>query len=125
MIILTCLSLFGLTHAFSQDWPDWRGINRDGIWNDPTVVQEFESEQIAIKWSVPIGPGYSGPTVSNGRVYVTDRKENSSQRERVLCFDDQSGDSIWSFSYNSTLLAYLRYTFEPDGYQEDRKAAGR
>ncbi len=94
------LLLFSLNGAFSQDWPDWRGANRDGIWNDPNVVQEFESEEIELKWKVPIGAGYSGPTVANGRVYVTDRPDSPINQERVLCFDEKTGDPIWSFAYD-------------------------
>lgn len=100
IFLLSFHLLFGLIPAFTQDWPDWRGINRDGVWNDSTVIQKFESEQIDIKWRVPIGPGYSGPTVSNGRVYVMDRGKSPKQVERVLCFDEQTGNKIWSFSYD-------------------------
>ncbi len=99
-LILSCLLMFCLTFVMAQDWPDWRGANRDGVWNDPDVIQEFAGEQILIKWRVEIGPGYSGPTVSNGRVYVTDRQEEPDQMERVLCFDEQTGAEIWSFSYD-------------------------
>ena len=99
-MFLISLLLFSLNGAFSQDWPDWRGANRDGIWNDPNVVQEFESEEIELKWKVPIGAGYSGPTVANGRVYVTDRPDSPINQERVLCFDEKTGDPIWSFAYD-------------------------
>ena len=35
--------------------------------------EEFEEEQIPLRWRVPIGSGYSGPSVADGRVYITDR----------------------------------------------------
>jgi outer membrane protein assembly factor BamB len=97
------LAVFGMFHMVgqSQDWPDWRGPNRDGVWEASGVVEQFDSEIIDLKWSVPIGPGYSGPTVSQGRVYVTDRLERPAQAERVLCFDEKTGEEIWSFQYGS------------------------
>jgi outer membrane protein assembly factor BamB len=97
------LAVFGMFHIMgqSQDWPDWRGPNRDGVWEASGVVEQFDSEIIDLKWSVPIGPGYSGPTVSQGRVYVTDRLERPAQAERVLCFDEKTGEEIWSFQYGS------------------------
>ncbi len=93
--------LLGITHlgCQAQDWPDWRGPDRDGVWETSGVVEEFDSESIELIWSVPIGPGYSGPTVSDGKVYVTDRLERPSQAERVLCFDEQSGERIWMHQY--------------------------
>ncbi|MEN8117663.1 MAG: PQQ-binding-like beta-propeller repeat protein [Bacteroidota bacterium] len=84
----------------AQDWPDWRGAKRDAVWHSSEIVEKFESEIIKPKWSVKIGPGYSGPTVAAGKVYVTDRIEKPEQKERVLCFDEQSGKKIWEFSYD-------------------------
>ena len=96
------LLAFGILHVMghSQDWPDWRGPDRDGVWETSGIVEQFDSEVIDLKWSVPIGPGYSGPTVSHGRVYVTDRLERPAQAERVLCFDEETGEEIWTFQYN-------------------------
>jgi len=99
-IALLLILAITLTACHAQDWPDWRGENRDGIWEASGVVKEFDSDVIDIKWSVPIGPGYSGPTVANGKVYVTDRLERPVQAERVLCFDEQSGEEIWVHQYD-------------------------
>lgn len=90
--------LFIIT-SFAQDWPDWRGENRDGVWNETGIIEKFESDVIQQKWSVPIGSGYSGPTVSGGNVYVTDLIEKPTQTEGVLCFDEKTGKKIWEFRY--------------------------
>jgi len=95
------LVVFGIVQVscHTQDWPDWRGPGRDGVWEASGVVEQFDSEVIAPEWSVPIGPGYSGPTVSQGRVYVTDRLERPEQAERVLCLDEETGEEIWTYQY--------------------------
>jgi len=85
--------------ACAMDWPQWRGPNRDGIWREKDIVQKFDSPQLSIRWRVKIANGYSGPTVANGRVYVTDRLTNPTQIERVHCFDSMTGESIWSHRY--------------------------
>lgn len=84
----------------ADDWPQWRGPTRDGVWRETGVVEKFASPQIKIRWRVPISSGYSGPTVADGRVYVTDRVAEPKQIERVHCFNAKTGEQIWSYSYD-------------------------
>ncbi|HEX5446636.1 MAG TPA: PQQ-binding-like beta-propeller repeat protein [Pirellulales bacterium] len=86
--------------AAADDWPQWRGPTRDGVWRETGVVEKFASPQIKIRWRVPISSGYSGPTVADGRVYVTDRVAEPEQIERVHCFDAKTGEPVWSHSYD-------------------------
>ncbi len=85
--------------AFAGDWPQWRGPNRDGIWREKGIMQKFDTPQLPIRWRTEIANGYSGPTVANGRVYVTDRLTTPVAVERVHCFDAMDGEKIWSYSY--------------------------
>lgn len=89
-----------LANVHAEDWPEWRGANRDGDWNESGLITKFESDRLERAWSAPIGAGYSGPTVSDGRVYVTDRVTEPKQIERVHCFDANSGQSLWSHTYD-------------------------
>src|SRR5512135_791847 len=68
---LVCLPLVAL-HA--DDWPQWLGPQRDGVWRETGVVEKFPAEGLKSRWRVPIGGGYAGPAVAKGRVYVTDRE---------------------------------------------------
>jgi outer membrane protein assembly factor BamB len=98
---LACLlGALPLTLAQAEDWPQWRGPNRDGVWNESGVVKKFDSDQIPVLWRKPISSGYSGPTVAEGRVYVTDRVAEPKQIERVHCFDAATGDAAWSYEYD-------------------------
>ena len=86
----------------ADDWPQWRGPNRDGVWSETGIVEKFPDKQLKIKWHAEIGPGFSGPTVADGRVLVTDRQVEPKQVERVFCFDEQTGKKLWSYSYDCT-----------------------
>ena len=88
------------TPLFGDDWPQWRGLARNGIWKESGIVDKFAGPQLPLRWRVPIGSGYSGPTVANGRVYVMDRQVDSDKVERILCFDWQTGNSLWTYSYD-------------------------
>ena len=85
--------------AHADDWPQWRGPQRDGVWRESGIVEKFSSPQLPIKWRAEIGPGYSGPSVANGRVYITDRLVEPTQIERVHCFDAANGKPLWNYQY--------------------------
>jgi len=95
---LIVVSVFGL-RAGGADWPQWRGPGRDGLWPESGLVRKFSGERLPVRWRAKIANGYSGPTVADGRVYVTDRLASPTELERVHCFDAMSGKSVWSHSY--------------------------
>ncbi len=99
--LLFSLAIAGsLGTAAADDWPQWRGPTRDGVWRETGLVERFSGRELKIQWRAPISSGYSGPTVAAGRVYVTDRLVEPQQVERVHCFDAQTGQSVWSHSYD-------------------------
>ena len=89
------------TQASADDWPQWRGSARDGVWSETGLIESFAAPQIEVTWRQPIGSGYSGPTVAAGRVYVTDRIVEPEQIERIHCFDAKTGKPLWQHSYPS------------------------
>ena len=36
--------------GFAQDWPQWRGPNRDGVWRESGILQKLDSPQLNIRW---------------------------------------------------------------------------
>ncbi|HEX4143348.1 MAG TPA: PQQ-binding-like beta-propeller repeat protein [Pirellulales bacterium] len=100
-ILLASLACLAISRpAAADDWPQWRGPNRDGIWRETGLVDKFAGDQLELRWRVPVAGGYSGPTVADGRVYVTDRLVEPNQIERIHCFDWRDGKEIWSHSYD-------------------------
>ena len=98
VLAVITLVLFGI-NAFAADWPQWRGPGRDGIWRETGLIEKFEKSQLPVVWRREIGGGYSGPTVSNGRVYITDRVKDPKEIERIHCFNAMTGEEIWSYEY--------------------------
>ncbi len=91
-----------------MDWPQWRGAQRDGIWREDGIIGQFAGATIPLRWTVPIGGGYSGPTVAAGRVYVMDYVKETST-ERVLCLDWRTGAKLWEIAY---ACSYETFTYE-------------
>ncbi|HUG93174.1 MAG TPA: PQQ-binding-like beta-propeller repeat protein, partial [Planctomycetaceae bacterium] len=114
--VLLSLTLVVTWASVSADeWPQWRGPERDGVWAETGLVEKFDGPEIKLRWRVPISSGYSGPTVAGGRVYVTDRLVEPEQLERVHCFDWETGREVWSHSYECS--------YEDIGYTAGPRAA--
>jgi outer membrane protein assembly factor BamB len=100
---------YGAATCRAADWPEWRGANRDGVWTETGLVERFESDALLIRWRAPVGSGYCGPTVADGRVFLMDRVVRPARQERVLCFDAATGESLWSYAYD---CVYERIQYE-------------
>jgi len=83
----------------AEDWPQFRGPNRDSVWNETGILQTFPAEGLKIRWRAPVGAGHSSPVVAAGRVFVTDSEtEKPKAWERVHCFGEKTGKPLWTFS---------------------------
>lgn len=98
--LLLLAAVASLGTASADEWQQWRGPNRDGVWRETGIIDRFPSAQIAIKWRAPISSGFSGPTVAGERVYVSDRVVKPAEIERIHCFQWETGKPIWTHSYD-------------------------
>ncbi len=98
-LLATALTLPGFLGA--DDWPQWRGPGRSGIWRETGVLESFPSHGLAVRWRTPLGSGYAGPSVADGRVFVTDFQtaEGTKGRERLLALDQATGERLWSHDW--------------------------
>ncbi|MBN1851681.1 MAG: PQQ-like beta-propeller repeat protein [Pirellulales bacterium] len=99
LTLIMSIAMASSRPATCDDWPQWRGPNRDGVWLETGLVERFSSPRLKLRWRAPISSGYSGPTVAGGRVYVTDRIVEPEETERVHCFDWESGRALWMHAY--------------------------
>ena len=97
--LLALLLMTVFSSAAEPDWPQFRGPNRDSVWKETGLLQNFPAEGLRIRWRAPIGAGHSSPVVAGGRVYVTDAKlEQPKVWERIQCFDERNGKALWAYS---------------------------
>jgi outer membrane protein assembly factor BamB len=111
---LVCwLACAAIPIVYGDDWPQWMGPRRDGVWREPGLVAAIPAGGLPVKWRVPVKGGYSGPAVADGRVYLTDYdrpagplgnapndRTQLAGRERVLCVDAATGDLLWEHAYD-------------------------
>ncbi|PYR50400.1 MAG: pyrrolo-quinoline quinone [Acidobacteria bacterium] len=97
-VIVSALLLAGGVVVHGEDWPEWRGKGRLGIWRETGIVEKFAASGLPILWRTPVKAGYAGPAVANGRVFITDYTESARLRgnERVLALDEKTGKILWT-----------------------------
>ena len=99
--------------ASAEDWTQWAGNDRLCIWNETGILEKFPTGGLKPTWSVPIGSGYSGPVVAEGRVFVTDYRPKPETKlleaiERVICLDEQTGKILWTHEWETHYRRQLR-----------------
>lgn len=94
--ILILLALFWTTICYSEDWPQWRGPNGDGISVEADWSSTWPEDGPKKLWQKSIGVGYSSVTVSNGRLYTMG---NAKKTDTVYCLNAETGENIWKYSY--------------------------
>jgi outer membrane protein assembly factor BamB len=103
----------GGSAARGDDWPQWLGPQRDGVWRETGIVATLPPRGPKTRWRTPIAGGYAGPAVAGGRVYLTDRllpvelpqvsrPGLSPGKERVLCLEEATGQIVWKYEYDCT-----------------------
>ena len=79
----------------STDWPQWRGVNRDGAAASFTEPRSWP-ERLTLKWKADVGLGYAAPVTVGNRVYVFTRQDPD---EVLRALDIESGKVIWEARY--------------------------
>lgn len=97
----------------AEDWPQWLGPKRDGVWREAGLVEKFPAGGPKVVWKEPIGIGYAGPAVAGGKLFATDyvaadkaklpesgfTKGRFGGKERAVCRDATTGKQLWSAEY--------------------------
>jgi outer membrane protein assembly factor BamB len=85
---------------YAQDWPQWRGTNRDGH------VHEFAApatwpDSLKLVWKVEAGAGLSSPVVADGKIYLLTRDGDD---EIASCYRLNDGSRIWQQRYTTPFI---------------------
>ena len=137
-LLILQLSLISLNISQAEDWPQWLGNQRDGIWRETGLIQSFPADGLTPVWRTKIGGGYSSPAVANGRVFVMDRIKHDPElkkgqflhpdqppqnanfvrrllpgAERILCLEEDTGRILWSQEYDCPYRSVAIYAIGP------------
>jgi len=90
-----CVILLIAGCVFAQDWPQWRGPNRDGKVSGFTTPWEWPKE-FTQKWKVTVGSGDATPALVGNKLYVFTRQ---GEDEFILCLNAGNGKELWNSKY--------------------------
>ena len=86
--MVVCVLLIGASVVFAQDWPQWRGSNRDGNASGFTAPRKWPKE-LTQKWKTTVGSGDSTPALVGNKLYVFTRQGTE---EVALCLNASNGN---------------------------------
>ena len=113
--LASLLALSPVAQARADDWPQWLGPQRDGVWREQGVLDTIPKDGLKVRWRAPVAMGYAGPAVAGGKVFVMDRrlaegakppsdpferKSGIPGTERVVCLDEATGKQLWAYEYD-------------------------
>src|SRR5438034_7691771 len=80
--------------AAANDWPQWRGPQRNGISQETGLLAEWPKDGPKLLWKrTDIGSGYSTPAVVGGRIYLLGNE--GLDNEFVQALDVKDGKRVW------------------------------
>jgi outer membrane protein assembly factor BamB len=94
-LLVALASAMAVGQSPTQDWPQFRGPNRDGVapsFTEPKVWPE----QLTRVWKTEVGDGYATPIVVGNRVYAFARQGAD---EVMQALDAASGKVVWQTRY--------------------------
>lgn len=93
-VIIAILLFQGQAAVHSQNWPCWRGPNRDGSSSETNLPTVWDSVTNVL-WKVPVpGVGHASPIVWGDRLFTVTAITESHEKQ-LLCFDTKNGNLLW------------------------------
>ena len=98
--LLVTLLIVVTSTSFSQEWPQWRGINRDSKVTGFKAPAAWPAE-LKQAWKVSVGFGDATPALAGNKIYLNTRQAD---QEVILCLDAATGKELWKSQYPSTAV---------------------
>jgi outer membrane protein assembly factor BamB len=98
-LFTTAILAAALQTATVTDWPQYLGPDRNGVYRGPALAESWPSGGPRVVWQKPVGEGFSGPVIAQGRLILFHRIAN---QEIVESLDARTGASQWKFEYPTT-----------------------
>lgn len=102
--VLICIgTAFSTTTSIGgHDWPQWRGVNRDGKLIEAGLLKTWPAEGLQLIWRTGnLGEGFSAVSVVGNRLYAMGGKRDTNM---IMAIDTEEGDILWSTQFGAAGL---------------------
>jgi outer membrane protein assembly factor BamB len=96
-VIVGCVALLLGNGSRAEDWPQWRGPNRDAKVTGFKAPKDWPKE-LTQKWKVAVGDGVATPALVGDKLYVFTRQGGN---EILRCLDAATGKELWQDKYEA------------------------
>jgi outer membrane protein assembly factor BamB len=94
------LGVLATPAARADDWPHWRGPQRNGISAETGWLDRWPAEGPRSAWKASVGTGFSSFAVAAGRAYTLGHADGE---DTLYAFDAAAGRVEWKHSWPSDL----------------------
>lgn len=99
-VIAVGISVSSSSFLRADDWPQWRGINRDDLSKETGLLKQWPDGGPALVWkTADVGVGYSGVSVVKNRLFTMGDFDGEC---RLISLDTASGKKAWSVKTGSS-----------------------
>jgi outer membrane protein assembly factor BamB len=92
--------------AGAQEWPQFRGPERNGISRDSGILRTWPEAGPAELWRQKIGIGYSAVSVVGDRLYTMyTTQEDDQEIELAAAFDAATGKQLWGTPVGQAIVS--------------------
>ena len=91
--LLTLLAILSTSATRADDWPQWRGADRDGISKEKGLLTEWPADGPPLAWKAEgLGIGFSSLAVVKGKIYTLGDLDDGSY---AIALSEKNGDLVW------------------------------
>ena len=87
--------LLAFDTVFASDWPQYLGPDRNAVSGEKGLLRSWPAEGPKVLWTVPLGEGFGGAAIAEGKVYVYDRVDDKT--DILRCLDLMTGKEEWTY----------------------------
>ena len=103
LLLLISIFQFFIVPLKADDWPFWRGPNRNGISHEKDWNPKALEGGAKILWRTKVGNGYSAVSVKDGYLYTMGHADD---KDIVYCLMEETGEEVWRFVYDCPVKSY-------------------
>lgn len=99
---LIAVGLLFASTAFAEDWPAFRGPNRDGISKETGLLKTWPKEGPPVAWTAKgLGLGFSTPTIAKGMIFGMGTRAG---KDGVWALAEADGKELWFTFFDTAVV---------------------